>query len=118
MFSANAVFFRQHSGTKQLALPSRAHAELVHRLCGEGFHGDLALPLSESDAAPLLARLSDRLATLTEKARQLAASRTSDDSRIEDLAGLLRQWMLHGKPQRKTNKNKLPVPAETETGNA
>jgi hypothetical protein len=106
MFSANTVFFRQSSGNKQLALPSRAHAELVHRLCGEGFHGDLALPPSEPDATSLIARLSKRLSTLTVKARHLAASRTSDDSRIQDVAGLLRQWMLHGKPQRKPRRAK------------
>jgi len=88
---------------------------LVHRLCGEGFHGDLALPPSEPDAVSLVARLSDRLATLTEKARQLAASRTSDDARIEDLAGLLRQWMLHGKPQRKVKRSKSVEPAKAET---
>ena len=115
MFSANTVFFRQNSGTHQLALPSRAHAELLYCLCHESFHGDLDLPASESDAASLLARLSDRLAVLTEKARQLAASRTSDDSRIDDLAGLLCQWMLHGKPQRKVKRAKAVKPTKAET---
>ena len=114
MFNASTIFFRQSGGIKQLELLSRAHAELVHRLATEGLHGDLQLPASESDAASLHARLCDRLATLTEKGRQLAGSRTSDDSRIADLAGLLRQWMLHGKPQRKPKKPKAAARVEAE----
>ena len=114
MFSASSLFFRQSSGSKQLALPSRAHAELVHRLAIEGLHGDLHLPTSESDATSLLARLRDRLASLTEKAGQLSGSRTSDSAHATDLAGLLRQWMIHGKPQRKPKKAKPTVVATVD----
>lgn len=100
MFSATSVFFKQATVTHELALATRQHAELAHALACEGVRGDLRLPVSGAEARALLARLRDRLGTLTARADQLARSRTGDEDRIADLAGLLRRWMIQGKPAR------------------
>jgi len=83
------VFFRQPGAGKpvSLALPSRAHAELVFALARLGLHGAVRLPEGEAAAAALKAKLDARLAANAERAQRLARSRTSDERRVEDLAG-------------------------------
>jgi hypothetical protein len=102
---ANTVFFRQSmSGkavSKNLPLPSRSHAELVFRLAQLGLNGSIRLPEAESAARELKNRLEARLAGIEAKISHLALSRTSDERKAADVAGLLRHWMIHGKPQRK-----------------
>ena len=98
MFSASTVYFRQASVTHELVLASRQHAELAYVLARENVRGDLRLPVTAADAGALLSRLRDRLDTLTARAEQLARSRTGDEDRIADLAGLLRRWMIQGRP--------------------
>ena len=117
MFGASTVFFRQGKGHAAipLALPSRAHAELVHSLAVHGIRGPLALPARPADAASVLARLADRLAALTDKAGQLAGSRTDDERRAADLAGLLLLWMIHGKPSSEPQVVQA-VPTEADIG--
>ena len=105
MLDASTVFFREPGGgkaaVKPLALPSRAHAEIIFKLAQLGLHGKVHLPDKESAAQVLKSKLDERLVALVEKANHLAASRTSDDRKISDVSGLLQHWMIHGKPKRK-----------------
>jgi len=105
---AHTVFFHHSSGGKggsrPLSLPSRSHAETVFALSQIGVTGSVRLPQQESDARALKQLLDARLAALAEKANHLARSRTSDERKATDLAGLLQHWMLHGKPKHKTGK--------------
>ncbi|MBI4662499.1 MAG: N-6 DNA methylase [Verrucomicrobia bacterium] len=106
---ANTVFFRQSNGEKpvSLALPSRSHAEMVFTLARLGFHGAIRLPETERDARELGERLVARLASITERANHLARSRTSDERRATDLAGLLQHWMIYGKPTKSPKLSEL-----------
>jgi hypothetical protein len=99
---ASTVFFRQFGGGKpgSLSLPSRSHAEIVFTLAQLGLHGPIRLPESESDAGELKTNLEARLAANSERANHLARSRTSDERKAADLAGLLEHWLIHGKPRR------------------
>jgi hypothetical protein len=105
---AHTVFFRQSSGSKgesrPLSLPSRSHAETVFALSQIGVTGGISLPELESEARALKQLLDARLAALAEKANHLARSRTSDERKATDLAGLLQHWMLHGKPKHREEK--------------
>jgi hypothetical protein len=100
---ASTVFFRQSisgkSASNRLPLPSRYHAEMVFTLSQAGLHGDVRLPEGAGAARVLKQRLDARLAGIAEKADHLARSRTSDERKAADVAGLLRHWMIHGKPQ-------------------
>ncbi|MCX8092075.1 MAG: hypothetical protein N3I86_14275, partial [Verrucomicrobiae bacterium] len=98
---ASTVFFRVSGERKPVAvrLPSRTHAEMVFTLARLGLHGAIRLPENESDAAALKARLDARLAANHERAQQLARSRASDERRVNDLAGLLERWLIHGRPR-------------------
>ncbi len=104
MLDANTVFFRQSTGgkapIKPLALPSRSHAEIVFTLSELGLHGTVHLPEAENAARTLKKQLDDHLAEIAEKTNHLARSRTSDERKVADVAGLLRHWMIHGKPVR------------------
>jgi hypothetical protein len=104
MLDANTIFFRQSKGGKvgapPLALPSRAHAEMVFALALRNFHGALPLPKSEKAAQTLQAELTQRLVSLAAKADELARSRTGDEKKATDLAALLEFWLIHGKPRK------------------
>ena len=104
MLDANTIFFRLPKGGKgaapPLALPSRAHAEMVFAMAQHSFHGLLPLPKSETAAQTLQAGLKQRLLSLTAKAEELARSRTGDEKRTSELAALLEFWLIHGKPRR------------------
>jgi methylase of polypeptide subunit release factors len=96
MLDAATVFFSNPKGARatRLNCPTRAHAELVHQLGKLGIRGDISLP---SPAEKLTADLSQRLSTIDRRVDELARSRSTDESRIEDLAALLRHWMILGK---------------------
>ncbi|HWY76745.1 MAG TPA: hypothetical protein VN281_14075 [Verrucomicrobiae bacterium] len=102
MLDASTVFFRQPTGgkssIKSLSLRSRSHAEIVFALAELGLHGSVHLPDGENAARELKRQLDARLAEITEKTNHLARSRTSDERKAADVAGLLRHWMIHGKP--------------------
>jgi hypothetical protein len=104
MLDASTVFFRQSTGgkavSKPMPFPSRSHAEIVFRLARLGLHGSLRLPEAESAARLLNQQLDARLVAIAEKANHLARSRTSDERKAADLAGLLQHWLIHGKPRR------------------
>ena len=112
MLDANTVFFRQSTGGKALAqsvpLPSRSHAETVFALAQLGLHGSIRLPEAESAARELKQLLNARLAAMADQANHLARSRTSDEKRVADVAGLLQHWMIHGKPRTEPKPAELP----------
>jgi len=112
MLDANTVFFRQSTGGKALAqsvpLPSRSHAETVFALAQLGLHGSIRLPEAESAARELKQLLNARLAAMADQANHLARSRTSDEKRVADAAGLLQHWMIHGKPRTEPKPAELP----------
>ena len=93
--------------TKSAPLPSRSHAEIVFKLAQLSLHGDIRLPEKENAARELNQQLEGRLAGIAEKADHLARSRTSDERKAADLAGLLQHWMIHGKPRRDPKQKKL-----------
>ena len=99
---ANTVFFRQTRAGKvisePLALPSRAHAEIVFLLARHGVRGTLLLPAHESAAQALREQIVQRLAAISATAKELAASRTADERKALDIARLLEFWLAHGKP--------------------
>jgi len=101
---ANTVFFRQPTGgkavVKRLPLLSRSHAEIVFTLSQLGLHGDARLPETEIAAGGLKKQLDARLTAIAEKSNHLARSRTSDERKAADVAGLLQHWMIHGKPRK------------------
>jgi hypothetical protein len=98
MLDAATVFFSTAKGARatRLNCPTRAHAEVVYQLGKLGIRGDISLPNS---AEKLAGDLSRRLSSIDRRVDELARSRSTDESRIEDLAGLLRHWMIHGKPK-------------------
>ena len=50
-------------------------------------------------AEKLVADLSQRLSGIDRRVDELARSRSTDESRIEDLAALLKHWMILGRPK-------------------
>ncbi|MBI5772339.1 MAG: N-6 DNA methylase [Verrucomicrobia bacterium] len=113
---ASTVFFRQSTSGKAksepLHLPTRSHAEIIFTLSQLGLHGNVRLPETEKAAQEFKQLLDARLAAITEKTEHLAGSRTSDEGKITDLAGLLKHWMIHGKPRRAPKQEELA--GETE----
>jgi hypothetical protein len=109
MLDANTIFFRKSKGSKvgapPLALPSRAHAEMVFTLARQNIHGALPLPKSEKATHTLQVGLTERIISLAAKANELARSRTSDEKRATELAALLEFWMVHGKPTKEPKQN-------------
>jgi hypothetical protein len=95
-----------------MRLPSRSHAEIILTLSQLGLSGIVRLPEAGEAARELKQLLDGRLAAITEKVDHLARSRSSDERKIADLAGLLQHWMIHGKPR------KIPTQIELagETG--
>jgi methylase of polypeptide subunit release factors len=98
MLDAATVFFTSAKGARatRLNCPTRAHAEVVDQLGKLGIRGDVYLP---NPANKLEADLSRRLLSIDRRVDELARSRSTDESRIEDLAALLKHWMILGKPK-------------------
>jgi chaperonin cofactor prefoldin len=98
MLDAATVFFTSAKGARatRLNCPTRAHAEVVYQLGKLGIRGDVSLP---NPAEKLQDDLSRRLSSIDRRVDELARSRSTDESRIEDLAALLRHWIILGKPQ-------------------
>ncbi len=88
-----------------LRLASRSHAEIVFTLAQIGLHGSVQLPEAEEAARTLKQQLHARLAEISDKANHLARSRTSDERKATDVAGLLQRWMIFGKPSRQAKQN-------------
>ena len=109
---ANTIFFRQptsgNATIKPVPLPSRSHAEIVFTFAQLGLHGSVCLPERETEVRKLRQNLALRLTETGEKANHLARSRTNDERKAADLAGLLRHCMIHDKPHKESKKNELP----------
>jgi hypothetical protein len=87
MLDATTVFFGNTKGGRatRLNCPTRAHAEVIYQLGKLGIRGDVALP---NPAEKLAADLTQRLSSIDQLVDELARSRSTDESRIEDLAAL------------------------------
>jgi len=113
---ANTVFFRQsnsgNSMSQPLPLPSRNHAETIFTLAKLGLHGSVRLPETERAARELKQLLDTRLAAIADKANHLARSRSSDERKAADQAGLLQHWMIHGKPRKGPKQKELAGKAD------
>jgi hypothetical protein len=111
----NTVFFRQpqagRGAAHPLHLPTRAHAEIVFLLSVHSVRGSLPLPASENGAQALHRDLTKRLDTISATAKELAASRTSDEKKAHDISRILQFWMVHGKPTKMPKQQALPDPA-------
>lgn len=112
---ASTVFFRQSTSgkasVKSLALPSRDHAEIIFKLSQLGLHGPLRLPKTQTTTRKLKEHHDARLSFIAEKSNHLAHSRTSDDCKADELAGLLCHWWTHGKPSRVARQGNLDAAA-------
>jgi len=97
MLDATTVFFTNRKGgrTVRINCPTRAHAEVVWNLGKLDIRGEFALP---TPAEKLAAGLLDRLSKIDQRVDELARSRSTDESRVEDLAMLLKHWMIVGRP--------------------
>lgn len=101
MLDAQTVFFQpreRNAKATALSCPSRGHAELIYEVARCRLTGEFNIPVTSDAASALLRQLRERLEFVHLRADQLARSRTSDESQAADIAGLLRQWMLYGKP--------------------
>jgi hypothetical protein len=98
MLDAATVFFSHTKGARatRLNCSTRAHAEVVYQLGKLGIRGDISLP---NPAEKFAGDLSQRFSSIDRRADELARSRSTDESRIEDLATLLKHWMILGKPK-------------------
>jgi hypothetical protein len=109
MLDANTVFFRQPKGGKvaarPLALPSRAHAEMIYLLTQHSIYGPARLPKTEKAARILQTQITKRIAAFAVKANDLSRSRTGDEKRATELAALLEFWLVHGKPRKEPKQN-------------
>lgn len=114
MLDATTVFFRQGNAAKSqampLSFPFRCHAEIVFRVAQLGLHGPVRLPELEASTRELKRALDSRLAAVVEKSNHLALSRTNDERKTVDLAGLLQHWMIHGKPTKLPKQVTLGTP--------
>lgn len=101
MLDAQTVFFQpreRNAKATSLSCPSRAHAELLYEIASSRLTGEFDLPNTSNAASVLLRQVRERLEFVQLRSDQLARSRTSDEIQAADIAGLLRQWMLYGKP--------------------
>jgi methylase of polypeptide subunit release factors len=98
MLDATTVFFSSKKGTRaaRLTCPTREHAEVIYQLGKLGIRGNVTLPTAAENIAR---ELSKRLSSIDQRVDELARSRSTDESRIEDLAALLKHWMILGKPK-------------------
>jgi hypothetical protein len=98
MLDAATVFFSTAKGmhATRVNCPTRAHAEVVYQLGKLEIRGDFSLP---NPSEQLAGDLSRRLSSIDRRVDELARSRSTDESRVEDLAALLKHWMIHGKPK-------------------
>ena len=98
MLDAATVFFSTARGARatQVNCPTRAHAEVVYQLGKLGICGEISLP---NPAERFAGDLSGRLSSIDRRVDELARSRSTDESRVEDLAALLKHWMIHGQPK-------------------
>lgn len=56
--------------------------------------------------------LKTGLTACHERANHFAHSRTSDERKAADLAGLLQHWMIHGRPRKEPRQAELGEPTE------
>lgn len=98
MFDRETVFFGKDRQSVRLVCSSRPQAELVDLLASLGFRGAIEVPEPEETCRSILDELNSRIETARREFETLASLRTNDDKQRAEIADLLSQWFLHGKP--------------------
>ncbi|MFZ0888184.1 MAG: N-6 DNA methylase [Candidatus Binataceae bacterium] len=102
MFDRETVFFGKGKHATRLVCASREQAELVARLATLGLRGEVPVPESATGCREMLVEIESQLATARNEFEILASSRTADEKLRNDIVGLLMQWLVHGRPDRRS----------------
>ena len=81
-----------------LICESRAEAELVAAIARAGLRGQINVPRTEKECLSLSRQLESRLEVGTQKLEELAQQYAGTDKIREQVAAILKQWFISGKP--------------------
>ena len=96
-FEANTVYFGKKP-VVSLICESRAEAELVAALASAGLHGEIDIPKTEKECMSLVHQLESRIETGMQKIEELAGQYAGTDKIREQVAAILKQWLITGRP--------------------
>lgn len=96
-FEATTLFFGKNSGLSCVCA-SRAEAELLALIAGEGLRGPVSIPVTEKECVALSRTLSDRLAAARTRFAELAEERAGTDKLRAQVVDQLNRWFVHGRP--------------------
>ncbi len=97
-FEANTVYFGKKP-VVSLICESRAEAELVAAIARTGLRGQIKVPTTEKECLSLTRQLNSRLETGMQKFDELAQQYAGTDRVREQLAAILKQRFILGKPK-------------------
>jgi hypothetical protein len=82
-----------------LICENRAEAELVAAIAHAGLRGQIKVPTTEKECLSLTRHLESRLEIGTQKLEELAQQYAGTDKIREQVAAILKQWFIGGKPE-------------------
>ncbi len=97
-FEANTIYFGKKPAVS-LVCDSRAEAELISAIAAVGLRRRLAIPDSESACSKLSHQLESRMTEGFAKLEELAQQYAGTDKVREQVAAILKQWFIVGKPE-------------------
>jgi hypothetical protein len=98
MFEATTIYFGSKPAVAHVC-DTRPEAELLFAIAETGFHGPVRVPRSEIECRALLSRLRERLAAGRGLIEEAAANRAGSDRLREQLARILMDRFIHGRPE-------------------
>lgn len=96
-FEANTVYFGQKP-VVSLICESRPEAELVAAMARVGLRGQIKIPGTEKECLSLARQLESRIEIGMQKIEELAGQYAGTDKVREQVAAILKQWFIAGKP--------------------
>jgi hypothetical protein len=96
-FEANTVYFGKKPAVSLLC-ESRPEAELVAAIARAGLRGRIDLPRTEKECLSLAQQLESRIEIGMQKIEELAGQYAGTDKIREQVAAILKQWFVVGKP--------------------
>lgn len=97
-FEANTIYFGKKPAVS-LVCDSRAEAELVSAIARAGLRRRIAIPNTEASCLVLARQLETRLEQGFEKLEELAQQYAGTDKVREQVAAILKQWFIVGRPE-------------------
>ena len=97
MFEATTVFFGSRPAVSEVC-STRAEADLLSTVAEAGLRGPVSLPSAEVECQQVLQKLRNRLMQTSKLIEKIAESRAGSDKLKEQVAEILRQWFIYGKP--------------------